>query len=260
MPADPKPTNLSYTSEPASPRSQPVFRPQKVLSLRDRVYEDIRAAILKGSLRPGVRIKERRVSVEMGISTTPVKEALRRLEQEGLIVSRPRQGVVVGPLVLTPVVEVLELRADLEGLAARLTTSKATSEEKEHLRAQTQKTEQLTWAASRVRQTSLVGGLAAFHTLIRLGCGNAFISRFLLTLAPFDRFDCTVHRNAVLSREEWVRDLAAHAAIVDAIFNADEMEAERLMHEHISRVIPQTLDDGSLRPDARNDDAQSGEV
>jgi len=59
----------------------PLFQPQDIRSLRDRAYDDIREAILSGGLRPGQRIKERDVAAQMGISTTPVKEALRRLEQ-----------------------------------------------------------------------------------------------------------------------------------------------------------------------------------
>ena len=107
----------------------PLFQPHDVRSLRDRAYDDIREAILTGALRPGERIKERDVAAQMGISTTPVKEALRRLEQDGLVVSQPRRGAVVGPLVLTPPEEILKIRAHLEGLAARFAAEKMTGRE-----------------------------------------------------------------------------------------------------------------------------------
>ncbi len=72
----------------------------------------------------------------MGISTTPVKEALRRLEQEGLVVSQPRRGAVVGPLVLTTPDEILEIRSHLEGLAARFAADRMTAEEKQALESE----------------------------------------------------------------------------------------------------------------------------
>jgi DNA-binding transcriptional MocR family regulator len=67
-----------------------MFHPADIRSLREMAYDDIRDAILSGVLAPGQRVKERDVAEQMGISTTPVKEALRRLEQEGLVVSQPR--------------------------------------------------------------------------------------------------------------------------------------------------------------------------
>ena len=97
---------MTAAAAPVQTRA-PLFQPHDVRSLRDRAYDDIREAILTGALRPGERIKERDVAAQMGISTTPVKEALRRLEQEGLVVSQPRRGAVVGPLVLTPPAEIL---------------------------------------------------------------------------------------------------------------------------------------------------------
>src|SRR6266571_7047058 len=110
-----------------------LFQPHEVRSLRDRAYDDIREAILGGALRPGERIKERDVAAQMGISTTPVKEALRRLEQDGLVVSQPRRGAIVGPLVTTRPEEILAIRAHLEGLAARLAAEKMSGEDKRAL-------------------------------------------------------------------------------------------------------------------------------
>ena len=210
----------------------PVFRPHDVRSLRDRAYDDIRAAILTGVLRPGERIKERDVAAQMGISTTPVKEALRRLEQDGLVVSQPRRGAVVGPLVVTPTAEILEIRAHLEALAARLAAEKMTADRKRDL------VDELVGLDAIDREHGdpevVADAATAFHRSIRDGAGNAFLDRFLDTLAPFDR---TVRMWSTLSRDEWGRDAEEHRAIVEAIMDGDGATAERVMYEHIHRVI-----------------------
>ena len=212
----------------------PLFRPHEVRSLRDRAYDDIRDAILNGALKPGQRIKERDVAGEMGISTTPVKEALRRLEQEGLVVSQPRRGAVVGPLVLTPEAEILELRADLEGLAARLAAQKMTAAEKERLQQQLIETQRPATIGDGAQQEVVVAATLEFHRQIHEGSKNPFLIRFLETLAPFDR---TIRRKAILNEAEWQRDDEEHRAVAEAIVRGDAPAAERIMHEHVHRVI-----------------------
>jgi DNA-binding GntR family transcriptional regulator len=210
----------------------PLFQPHDVRSLRDRAYDDIREAILTGALRPGERIKERDVAAQMGISTTPVKEALRRLEQDGLVVSQPRRGAVVGPLVLTPPEEILEIRAHLEGLAARFAAQKMTVEEKGALAAELEDLEALN------RETHdgevIAEATNAFHHSIRDGADSVFLDRFLDTLAPFDR---TIRVRSTLDPDEASIDTREHRAMLDAILAGDGETAERVMHEHIHRVI-----------------------
>jgi DNA-binding GntR family transcriptional regulator len=210
----------------------PLFQPHDVRSLRDRAYDDIREAILTGALRPGERIKERDVAAQMGISTTPVKEALRRLEQDGLVVSQPRRGAVVGPLVLTPPEEILKIRAHLEGLAARFAAQKMTSEEKDALAAELDDLEALNLATH--DGEVIAEATNAFHHSIRDGADSVFLGRFLDTLAPFDR---TIRVRSTLDPDEASTDTQEHRAMLDAILAGDGETAERVMHEHIHRVI-----------------------
>ena len=209
-----------------------LFQPHDVRSLRDRAYDDIREAILAGALQPGDRIKERDVAAQMGISTTPVKEALRRLEQDGLVISQPRRGAVVGPLALTPPQEVLQIRADLEGYAARLAAEKMSAAQKRALVQELATLDSLT--ASAEDHEAVAEASNAFHHSIRLGADNAFLERFLNTLAPFDR---TIRVRSTLDPAEWALDRAEHRAMVDAILAGDGYTAERVMHEHVHRVI-----------------------
>jgi DNA-binding GntR family transcriptional regulator len=209
-----------------------LFQPHDVRSLRDRAYDDIREAILTGALRPGERIKERDVAAQMGISTTPVKEALRRLEQEGLVVSQPRRGAVVGPLVLTAPEEILEIRAHLEGLAARFAAERMTAADKQALSGELDELESLNRETT--DSDTIASATNAFHHSIRDGAGSVFLDRFLDTLAPFDR---TIRVRSTLDKDEAATDVKEHRAMVEAINDGDGDAAERVMHEHISRVI-----------------------
>ncbi len=212
---------------------EPLFQPHDVRSLRDRAYDDIREAILTGALRPGERIKERDVAAQMGISTTPVKEALRRLEQDGLVVSQPRRGAVVGPLVLTPPAEILQIRADLEGYAARLAAEKMPATQKALLVDELEALDALVVTSTDDRDV-VAEATNAFHHSIRQGADNVFLERFLDTLAPFDR---TIRIKSSRDPVEWSVDREEHRAIVAAIVAGDGETAERVMHEHIHRVI-----------------------
>lgn len=88
--------------------------------VRDRVYENLRRALLEGRYAPGDRLVERKLAAELGVSRTPVREALRALEQEGLVYHMPHSGAVVARLDSQEVQEIYRIRAVLEGLAARM--------------------------------------------------------------------------------------------------------------------------------------------
>ena len=89
----------------------------------------MREAILKGRLKPGERLMEVQMAEEMGVSRTPVREAIRKLELEGLVVMVPRKGAYVAGLTLKDVANVFEIRGSLEGLAAALAAERITDEE-----------------------------------------------------------------------------------------------------------------------------------
>lgn len=88
--------------------------------IRDKVYERLRQAILTGKLQPGHRLVERKLAEQLGVSRTPVREAIRMLELEGLVSHLPRVGSVVAQVTDLEVLEIYRIRAVLEGLAARM--------------------------------------------------------------------------------------------------------------------------------------------
>lgn len=97
--------------------------------LREIVFETLRDTIISGKMGPGERLMEIQLAEEMGVSRTPVREAIRKLELEGFVVMVPRKGAYVAGVSIKDIVDVFEVRAALEGLAARLAAERATEEE-----------------------------------------------------------------------------------------------------------------------------------
>ncbi len=101
--------------------------------LREIVFEHLREAIISGKLRPGERLMEMQLAEEMGVSRTPVREAIRKLELEGLVIMVPRRGAYVSDLTIKDVAETYEIRSALESLAAGLAAERITANEGEEL-------------------------------------------------------------------------------------------------------------------------------
>lgn len=101
--------------------------------VRDKVYERLRQAILKGRLQPGDRLVERKLAEQLAVSRTPVREAIRMLELEGLVSHLPRVGAMVARVNDMEVFEIYRIRAVLEGLAARMAAERIGAEQLEHL-------------------------------------------------------------------------------------------------------------------------------
>ena len=90
------------------------------LPLRDIVFQTLRNAIITGELQPGERLMETQLAEKLGVSRTPIREAIRKLELEGLVIMVPRKGAQVAQFTEKDIQDVLEVRAALESLAAKL--------------------------------------------------------------------------------------------------------------------------------------------
>lgn len=98
------------------------------LPLRDVVFNTLREAILRGDLMPGERLMEVQLASRLGVSRTPIREAIRMLEQEGLAVTIPRKGAEVARMTLKDMEDVLEIREALEELAVQIACERITDE------------------------------------------------------------------------------------------------------------------------------------
>ena len=107
--------------------------------LREIVYEQLKMQILRGKIVPGTRMMEVELADEMGVSRTPVREAIRKLEKEGLVTIEPRKGAYASDISLKDMVDTLEVREDLEGLAAALAAERMTDEQIQELTEISQK-------------------------------------------------------------------------------------------------------------------------
>lgn len=103
------------------------------LPLRDVVFKTLRQAILKGELEPGERLMEIQLAERLGVSRTPIREAIRKLELEGLVLMIPRKGAEVAKISESNLRDVLEVRRSLEELAIDLACQRITEEELESL-------------------------------------------------------------------------------------------------------------------------------
>ena len=133
--------------------------------LRDLVFEALKEAILTQKLHPGERLLESELAVELGVSRTPVREAIRRLEQENLVVMIPRKGAYVAGISLKDIHEVYEIRAALEALALELAAAYITDEELAELARQVSEEEAMT-EDGRLNEIIFID--SSFHDLIYL--------------------------------------------------------------------------------------------
>ena len=104
------------------------------IPLRDIVFKSLSEAIILGDLKPGERLMETKLADELGVSRTPVREAIRKLELEGLVVMTPRKGAEVADINLQDLKEVLEIRKALETLAVQLACKNASEEDVQKLK------------------------------------------------------------------------------------------------------------------------------
>lgn len=139
------------------------------LPLRDVVFNTLRKAILTGSLKPGERLMEVHLANKLGVSRTPIREAIRKLELEGLVVMIPRRGAEVAQITEKSLNDVLEVRKALDALSVELACERITEEEIEELKTACEEFEQ----ATRGKDASVIAKAdVKLHDIIVNATGN----------------------------------------------------------------------------------------
>ncbi len=193
--------------------------------LRDIVFESMREAIIQGVLRPGERLMEIQLAEEMGVSRTPVREAIRKLELEGFVVMIPRKGAYVAGVSLKDMADVFEIRAALEGLAAGLAAERITDEELEQMERVL-----LFDESQEPDLEQIVASDTDFHALVYKSSRNERLVQILGNLREhFQRFRST--SLAVPGRVKVA--IEEHRTIVEALGRHDLAEAQELATQHI---------------------------
>ncbi|WP_431280885.1 GntR family transcriptional regulator [Humitalea sp. 24SJ18S-53] len=200
-------------------------------SLADRAYGRLRSAIMVGGLEPGARLSIRTLAADLGTSAQPVREAIQRLEGEGLVETRPRSGSFVSVLDQARLVEMGRIRAALEGSAAGLAARRAKPADVAALQARLDTMQAATKAGD---AAALFDANEAFHITLHAITGNAFLIRSLHALRAYYHLG----RVRVLTRPGQPDvALAEHAAILAAVEAGDPDSAEALMRAHASRSL-----------------------
>lgn len=209
----------------AMPSSQPSLVEELATLLRERIYSQRYA--------PGSWLRQEHLSAELGVSRTPLRESFRLLEQEGLVRVIPRKGAQVVSGESETLLAAYQLRAVVDGLAARLTAEQIDSTAARHLRRAIadQQSALAPWHARAYTDANV-----DFHEQIIRFSRNGFVVGQL----PILRMTAQVFApTAMIQREAAARAIGEHEAIVDAIEAGDGVGAETLARQHIQATIDQ---------------------
>lgn len=211
--------------------------------IEEKAQSDLRRMILNGTLPQGERISEVSAAEMLGVSRTPVKIALARLEMNGLLEKRPGRGYVVREVKLEDVENLLKVRGALEGLAvAHLATNGLDAETRSHLHASlaiSASVVGLTLTSQEVTRYREANTL--FHTTIMENCGNEFVQ---LAFERIRHFPMAALGQLNFDLDQPERETirvqlghAQHVIILDAIESGDATRAEAVMREHAHATL-----------------------
>jgi DNA-binding GntR family transcriptional regulator len=221
----------SHTESPAASLGEArVGRldPQILRGLRDHVQEALREAIISGRFRSGEKLNERLLAAELGVSTTPVKEALQRLEVDGLVRIEPRRGVYAR-FNARQAEQMMLARAALEGMIAREAAHKAGHDDLERI---DRCIAQMNEATSAGAVEQLIALNEKFHDAIHLASGCGYLVSLLDGQRMYDR---ATRFGLLGDSAERSHALREHRAIARALVSGDADLAEVAMREHIIR-------------------------
>lgn len=197
------------------------------LPLRDVVFNTLRQAILKGELKPGERLMEIALADKLGVSRTPIREALRKLEQEGLVVMIPRRGAQVADITEKDLNDVLEVRIALENLSVEKACKRMTEEQIKKLGLAAREFERTTAENNLVK---LAEADVAFHEIIYQAADNQTLNQVQSNL----REQIYRYRVEYLKDEEMRNQLVKeHEQLYLAMKERNVEKAQEISFHHI---------------------------
>ena len=197
------------------------------LPLRDVVFNTLRQAILKGELKPGERLMEIALADKLGVSRTPIRESMRKLELEGLVVMIPRRGAQVANITEKDLNDVLEVRIALESMAIEKACKRMTEEQMLKMRRAEKNFERVMAEGNLVR---IAEADVEFHEMIYQAADNARLYQVLSNL----REQMYRYRVEYLKEEETRNQLIReHEQLSRAIRERDVEKAQELSFRHL---------------------------
>jgi DNA-binding GntR family transcriptional regulator len=201
------------------------------LPLRDVVFKTLRDAILRGDLKPGERLMEMHLAEGLGVSRTPIREAIRMLEQEGLAITIPRKGAQVAGMTEKDLYDVLEIRDALDELAVSKACEKVNKKSLSKL-AEAMRDFEKSVASGNVR--AIVSSDEQFHDVIYAMTDNPKLVNIVSNL----------REQMYRYRYEYVKDnadyrqlVSEHTCIVDGLRRQDKEYVKSVMHTHLENQV-----------------------
>jgi DNA-binding GntR family transcriptional regulator len=196
--------------------------------LREVIFNTLREAIIVGELKPKERLMEVQLANKMGVSRTPVREAIRKLELEGLVEMLPRKGAHVADLSVKDIMDVLEVRSTLDGLASSLSAVRITDEELKELKhVQSQ-------FVNYIDKDNLQGSIkkdVEFHDIIYRSSRNVKLIQIANNLREQVQRFRVIYLKDFSSSKELVKE---HMDILDSILRKDPEASKMYAQKHIN--------------------------
>lgn len=206
------------------------------LPLRDVVFNTLREAILRGELKPGERLMEIQLANKLGVSRTPIREAIRKLELEGLVLMIPRKGAEVAQITEKSLRDVLEVRRVLENLAVQLACLRMSPQTLADLKAAARAFEEILGGED---VTAVAEADVAFHDVIYMATDNQRLISLLNNL----REQMYRYRVEYLKKKECHKQLLwEHQEIIRAIEAGEIDVATKITEQHIDNQVEAVSD------------------
>jgi DNA-binding GntR family transcriptional regulator len=220
----------------------PLLSSPRGRSLRHEIGDMLRAEILDGRREPGERVLEIDLARRFGVSRQPVREAIRSLEHEGLLTSLPNRGTFVTRVSLEDAIAIQDIRAELEGLAARLAVAHLTAHDYRRLE---EIVEEMRVAGEQKQADELVALDLEFHQLVNARSNHRLLLEVLGSVAVYTR-GFVVHTKSYYGQQANLAFVArSHELLLEELKSNEPERAEHAVHRHIQSAL------ASLAPVAR---------
>lgn len=201
-------------------------RKNKGTSYSDLVCEYVRQAILNGDLEPGDRLREKDLEDELGVSRTPIREAMKSLEAQGLVKMESWKGAFIAVLTRRQIIELYDFRTMIEEFSIRMVCKNASDEEIAHLEEIIVRSEN----KKNTKQSDLAQLNNEFHAALTNFSHNRFVEE---AIGPLRISFALMKGNAYGENGKWAQIQCEHRAIVEAVKARDADGAALLLREHI---------------------------
>ena len=207
-------------------------------SLRGRVFNKLREDILSGKYQDHEELKEVAIGEELGVSRTPVREAFRQLELEGLIQIVPNKGAYVTGITAKDVKDIYMIRSSLEGMCARLATENITEEQLEELE---ENVYLASFHASKGHMEQMTELDNRFHHILYEGCDSKMLEKLL---QDFHQYVMRIRKKTLSTKERGIASNEEHRQIMEAIKAKNPDEAQRLANMHMNNAYDNMVKNG----------------